>query len=148
MYNTSQCSRGIPNKSDSEQKQDNFYYSSPKAATDMGVSSSESHDLTAFYEMLSASFGVLSQNTGFYPSLDRIIETKLGPLNLGPGGRAFNETTYSLHRLTKQSLFIPTHDSIDSLELAQLFLTHVFSKHGTPSHVTSDRGSEFISHFF
>src|SRR6266436_7456481 len=50
--------------------------------------------------------------------------------------------------LTKQSLFIPTHDSIDSLELAQLFLTHMFSKHGMPSHVTSDQGSEFVSHFF
>src|SRR5258708_10640891 len=50
--------------------------------------------------------------------------------------------------LTKQSLFIPTHDSINSPELAQLFLTHMFSKHGTPSHVTSDQGSEFISHFF
>src|SRR5260370_1353905 len=50
--------------------------------------------------------------------------------------------------LTKQSLFIPTHDSIDLLELAQLFLTHVFSKHGTPSHVTSNQGSEFVSHFF
>src|SRR5258705_817541 len=98
MYNTSQCSRGIPNKSDSEQKYDNFYYSSPKAATDMGVSLSESHDLTAFYEMLSASFGVLSQNTGFYPSLDRIIETTLGPLNLGPGGRSYNEPISCLHR--------------------------------------------------
>src|SRR5260221_1910971 len=51
-------------------------------------------------------------------------------------------------RLTKQSLFIPTHDSINSPELAQLFLTHVFLKHGMPSHVTSDRGSEFVSHFF
>src|SRR5260221_573625 len=50
--------------------------------------------------------------------------------------------------LTKQPLFIPTHDSINSPELAQLFLTHVFSKHGTPSHVTSDWGSEFVSHFF
>src|SRR6266481_9935140 len=99
MYNTSQCSRGIPNKSDSEQKQDNFYYSSPKAATDMGVSSSESHDLTAFYEMLSASFGVLSQITGFYPSLDMIVETMLGPLNLGPGGRSYNEPISCLHRL-------------------------------------------------
>src|SRR5258707_12143252 len=99
MYNTTQCSRGIPNKSDSEQKQDNFYYSSPKAATDMGVSSSESHDLTAFYEMLSASFGVLSQNTGFYPSLDRIIETTLGPLNLGPGGGVYKETIFPLHRV-------------------------------------------------
>src|SRR5258705_1774269 len=57
----------------------------------MGVSSSESHDLTAFYEMLTASFGVLSQNTGFYPSLDRIVETMLRPLNLGPGGGSCNE---------------------------------------------------------
>src|SRR5258705_6289212 len=97
MHNTSQCSRGIPNKSDSEQKYDNFYYSSPKAATDMGVSSSESHDLTAFYEMLTASFGVLSQNTGLYPSLDRIVETTLRPLNLGPGGRSCNKPISCLH---------------------------------------------------
>src|SRR5258708_38208732 len=66
----------------------------------MGVSSSESHDLTAFYEMLSASFGVLSQNTGFYPSLDRIIEATLGPLNLGPGGGSYNELISRLqHRV-------------------------------------------------
>src|SRR5258708_6713782 len=101
MHNTSQCSRGIPNKSDSEQKYDNFYYSSPKAATDMGVSSSESHDLTAFYEMLMASFGVLSQNTGFYPSLDRIVETMLRPLNLGPGGGSCNKPISHLQHVTK-----------------------------------------------
>src|SRR5258708_34516234 len=64
----------------------------------MGVSSSESHDLTAFYEMLSASFGVLSQNSGFYPSLDRIIETTLGPLNLGPRGGSYNEPISRLQR--------------------------------------------------
>src|SRR5258705_1953754 len=34
VYNTSRCSRGILNKSNSEQKYDNFYYSSPKATTD------------------------------------------------------------------------------------------------------------------
>src|SRR5260221_13477904 len=50
--------------------------------------------------------------------------------------------------LTKQSLFIPTHNSIDSPELAQLFLTHVFLKHSMPSHITSNQGSEFVSHFF
>src|SRR5258706_11072018 len=102
MYNTSQCSRGILNKSNSEQKYDNFYYSSPKAATDMGVSSSESHDLTAFYEMLSASFGVLSQITGFYPSLDRIVETTLRPLNLGPGGGSYNKPISHLHHPAKK----------------------------------------------
>src|SRR5260370_27500744 len=50
--------------------------------------------------------------------------------------------------LTKQLLFIPTHDTINSPQLAQLFLTHIFSKHRVPSHVTSDWGTKFISHFF
>ena len=51
-------------------------------------------------------------------------------------------------RLSKQCIFIPTDDTITSLELAKLFLLHVFSKHGVPSHITSNRGSEFVSHFF
>src|SRR5258708_10984646 len=59
LYNTSQSSRGIPNKSDYKQKYENFRYSSPKAATDMGVSSPESHDFTRFYETLMAGFGAV-----------------------------------------------------------------------------------------
>jgi hypothetical protein len=51
-------------------------------------------------------------------------------------------------RMTKQSIFIPTFDTISAPELAKLFVIHVFSKHGVPSHVTSDRGSEFVSRFF
>src|SRR6266481_10176847 len=74
MYNTSQGARGIPNKSKYEQKYENFRYSSPKATIDMGVLPSESHELTAFYETSTAGFGVLSKNTGFYPSSDRIVE--------------------------------------------------------------------------
>src|SRR6202040_4487114 len=31
---------------------------------------------------------------------------------------------------------------------AELFVIHVFSKHRVPAHVTSDRGPEFVSHFF
>ena len=49
---------------------------------------------------------------------------------------------------TKQSIFIPTFDTITSAQLAELFVVHVFSKHGIPSHVMSDRGSKFVSHFF
>src|SRR5882672_1201460 len=41
--------------------------------------------------------------------------------------------------LSKQSLFILTHYTIMSQQLAQLFILHVFSKHGVPSHITSDR---------
>ena len=50
--------------------------------------------------------------------------------------------------LSKQGIFIATHDTITSSDLAQLFVIHVFSKHGVPAHMTCDRGSEFISHFF
>src|SRR5467141_4522530 len=50
--------------------------------------------------------------------------------------------------LSKQSLFIPTHDTIMSQQLAQLFVLHVFSKHSVPSHVTSDHSMEFVSNFF
>ena len=49
---------------------------------------------------------------------------------------------------TKQAIFIPTHDTITSADLSKLFILHVFSKHGVSSHVTSNHGSEFISHFF
>ena len=49
---------------------------------------------------------------------------------------------------TKQSIFIPTIDTITSPILAKLFVLHVFSKHGVPSHITSNQGSEFVSAFF
>jgi hypothetical protein len=51
-------------------------------------------------------------------------------------------------RLSKQGIFIPTVDEITAPQLAQLFVIHVFSKHGVLSHVTCDRGSEFVSRFF
>jgi len=50
--------------------------------------------------------------------------------------------------LTKQAIFIPAHDTIMSMDLACLFILHVFSKHSIPSHVISNRGSEFVSNFF
>lgn len=51
-------------------------------------------------------------------------------------------------RFSKQAVFIPTVVTCTSEQLAQLFVIHVFSKHGVPSHVTCDRGSEFVSRFF
>jgi hypothetical protein len=51
-------------------------------------------------------------------------------------------------QLSKQGIFIPTVDKITTPQLAQLFVIHVFSKHGVPSHVTCDHRSEFVSRFF
>ena len=50
--------------------------------------------------------------------------------------------------LTKQTIFIPAHDTIMFLDLTHLFVLHMFSKHSVPSHVTSNRDSEFVSNFF
>src|SRR5258707_8587688 len=65
-----------------------------------------------------------------------------------PASEGFTAILVIMDRLTKQLLFIPTHDMVDAPQLAQLFLTHVFSKHGALGHVTSDHGTEFVSHFF
>jgi hypothetical protein len=60
-----------------------------------------------------------------------------------PGSLGFTAVLVVVCRLTKQSIFIPTYNMIiynmiTSANLANLFVLHVFSKHGVPSHVTSD----------
>ena len=65
-----------------------------------------------------------------------------------PTSNGFTAILVIVDRLSKQSIFIPTYDTCTSHDLAKLFIIHVFSKHGVPSHVTSDRGSEFVSNFF
>ena len=65
-----------------------------------------------------------------------------------PSPSSFTAILVIIDQLSKQSIFIPTHDTITSPELAKLFLLHIFSKHGVPAHVTSNWGTEFVSHFF
>ena len=65
-----------------------------------------------------------------------------------PPSSGFDTILVIVDQLSKQSIFILTYDTITSTELAKLFVIHIFSKHGVPSHVTSDQGSEFMSSFF
>jgi len=60
----------------------------------------------------------------------------------------FDTILVIVDQLTKQAIFIPAHDTIMSMDLAHLFVLHVFSKHSVPSHITSNRGLEFVSNFF
>jgi hypothetical protein len=55
-----------------------------------------------------------------------------------PDSDGFTAILVIVDRLSKQAIFIPTHDTITSAQLAVLFVLHVFSKHGVPAHVTSD----------
>src|SRR5258708_7584954 len=65
-----------------------------------------------------------------------------------PPSNGFTAILVVIDRLSKESVFIPTMDTITAVEVADTFVTHIFAKHGIPLHVSSDRGSEFTSHFF
>jgi len=65
-----------------------------------------------------------------------------------PFSSSFDTILVIVDQLSKQAIFISTHDTITSVELACLFVTYVFLKHRVPSHVMSDRGSKFVSYFF
>ena len=60
----------------------------------------------------------------------------------------FNTILVIVNQLTKQAIFIPVYDTITFINLAYLFIIHIFSKHSVPSHVISNRGLEFVSDFF
>ena len=55
-----------------------------------------------------------------------------------PSSSGFDTILVIVNRLTKQSIFIPTVDTINAQLLAKLFVLYVFSKHGVPLHITSD----------
>ena len=51
-------------------------------------------------------------------------------------------------RFSKMALFIPTTTTATSQTLADSYIAHVFSKHGLPDDMVSDRGSKFVSKFW
>ncbi|SOV04618.1 uncharacterized protein UDID_17154 [Ustilago sp. UG-2017a] len=65
-----------------------------------------------------------------------------------PPSSGFTAILVVVDRLTKMATFVPTTNTLDAPELAKLFLCHVYSKHGLPTSIVSDRGSEFTSHFW
>jgi len=65
-----------------------------------------------------------------------------------PSSSGFNIILVIVDHLSKQAIFISTHNTITLVELACLFIIYVFSKYRVSSHITSDHGSEFVSHFF
>jgi hypothetical protein len=50
-------------------------------------------------------------------------------------------------RLTKMAIYLPCHKDVDSPELARMFFEEVICKHGVPSNIVTDRGSQFTSRF-
>ncbi|MBW0493317.1 hypothetical protein O181_033032 [Austropuccinia psidii MF-1] len=46
------------------------------------------------------------------------------------------------------AIFIPTYSAITSLDLAQIFISHAFSKNGLPVSIGIDRGYLFVTSFW
>jgi predicted aspartyl protease len=53
-----------------------------------------------------------------------------------------------MDRLSKQSISIPCHKTIDARGMAELFLKHIWCREGYPDSIVSDRGPQFISSFW
>jgi hypothetical protein len=64
-----------------------------------------------------------------------------------PESNGYTAICVFVDRFTKMAHFAPTTDNVDAEGTVQLFLERVFSAHGLPDDVTSDRGVTFTSKF-
>ncbi|MBW0555966.1 hypothetical protein O181_095681 [Austropuccinia psidii MF-1] len=65
-----------------------------------------------------------------------------------PLSNSFDSILVIVDRFSKMAVFIPTMSSITSLDLAHLLIKNIFSNHGHPSSIVSDRGPLFVSSFW
>ena len=68
----------------------------------------------------------------------------MGPL---PESKGFDTILVVVDRFTKKSFFLPTNSMVMSKGIVTLYWDRVFSEHGLPKKVISDRGPQFISKF-
>ncbi|MBW0475212.1 hypothetical protein O181_014927 [Austropuccinia psidii MF-1] len=65
-----------------------------------------------------------------------------------PLSNKFDSTLVAVDRFSKMAIFIPAYGTITALDLAQMFISRVFYKHGLPVSIVSDRGCLFVSSFW
>ena len=65
-----------------------------------------------------------------------------------PESNKFNAILVIVDRSTKMCRFLPTTNKLTSIELAEIYIREIFTQHGIPERIISDRGSEFISRFW
>jgi hypothetical protein len=62
--------------------------------------------------------------------------------------RKFNSIWVIVDRLTKSSHFIPMNTNYNVQKCAEIYVARVLCLHGVPKMIISDRGSQFIAHFW
>jgi len=64
-----------------------------------------------------------------------------------PTSNSHDSILVVVDRFTTMGVFIKTHSTETLVDLAYLFISNIFSKHGLPSDIISDKGSLFVSSF-
>ena len=62
--------------------------------------------------------------------------------------RGYSAIMVVVDRLSKQAHLIPTKDEANAAQTAQVFLDKIYSQHGMPLSIVSDRDSKFTAHFW
>ncbi|MBW0494574.1 hypothetical protein O181_034289 [Austropuccinia psidii MF-1] len=62
-----------------------------------------------------------------------------------PLSNSFDPNLVVVDRFSKVEILIQAYSTITSLDLPQIFISHVFSKHGLQESIVSNRGSLFFS---
>jgi transposase InsO family protein len=65
-----------------------------------------------------------------------------------PWSNACDAIWVVVHRLTKERHLIPCRTDVDTTELANLFIAHIFCLHGLPLTIISNRGPQFSALFW
>jgi hypothetical protein len=60
----------------------------------------------------------------------------------------FDSIWVIMDRLSKYAQFVPVHTRYDARKYAKIYIAHVLCLHGVPKTIISDRGSQFVAHFW
>ena len=69
-------------------------------------------------------------------------------VGLPPTQKNFDSIWVIVDCLTKSAHFIPVRIDYRPHQYAELYVTHIVHLHGVPTTIMSDRGSQFIAHFW
>jgi len=65
-----------------------------------------------------------------------------------PGLLGYDSIWVIVDRLTKSAHFLPVKMTYHAKQYAELYLTRIVCLHGVPKKIISDRGPQFVAHFW
>jgi transposase InsO family protein len=65
-----------------------------------------------------------------------------------PESEGYDAIMVVVDRLTKMRHLLPCNTTVNSEDVAQLYLRNIWKLHGLPTHLTSDRGTQFTAKFW